>query len=121
MPAGLFFVGMSSVFHTSSRFSQVGTILTIVISTLLLDGLLVAWLWGTGVDFAIMDRVMPGESGFLINPLPDIYQGLLGAVFVANTGLLVYLLLKRKRLYVLSFAIGAAVPMGYLISILASA
>ena len=121
MPAGLFFILMNYPLHTSSKLSRFKAVLAIIISTLLLDGFIIAWLWGTGVDFAIMDRVLPGESGFNINPLPNSYKWLLSAVFVANILLLFYFLTKRKRLYALSFATGAVIPMGYLILILASA
>ena len=122
MPAGLFlFILMSYPLHTSSKLSRVGVVLAIIIITLLLDGFIVAWLWGTGVDFAIMDRVLPGESGFNIKPLPNRYKWLLSAVFIANIVLLFYFLTKRKRLYALSFAVGAFIPIIYLILILASA
>ena len=94
--------------------------LIIIISTLLLDGFLVAWLWADGVDFATMDRVMLGESGFHVAPLPFSYKLLFVAILLINIVLL-YLLSKRKRQYALGFAAGAAVPMSYLISILMSA
>ena len=97
---------------------QAVVILAIIIGTLLLDGFMVAWLWGEGVDFATMDM---GSSDFQINPLSSTYRWLLGAVFIANIGLLVYLMTNGKRRYALSFALGAAVPMGYLVVILASA
>lgn len=106
---------------TSSKLSRVAIILAIIIGTLILDGLIVVWLWGTGVDFAIQDTVPPGGSGFQINPLPGSYRWWLSALLAANIGLLAYLLAKGKRRYALSFAVGAAVPMGYLIEILMSA
>ena len=121
MLAGLFFVAVSTSIQTSSMLSRAVVTLAIIISTLLLDGFIVAWLWGTGVDFATQDIVPPGGSGFQINPLPDSYQWLLAAVFVANIGVLLYLLAKGRRQYALSFAVGAAVPMGYLVNILTSA
>ena len=121
MLAGLFFVAMNTSVQTFSMPSRAVVILAIIIGTLLLDGFIVAWLWGTGVDFATLDIVPPGGSGFQINPLPGGYQWLLRAVFAANIGLLVYFLAKGKRTHALSFAVGAAIPMGYLIEILVSA
>lgn len=110
-------VGQTAI-QTSSKLSQAGLVLAIAIGTILLDGFLVAWVWGTGVDFATLDRVSPGGSGFQINPLPIGYKWLLGAVLVANIGLL-YSLARKKWQYALGFAVGAIVPMGYIILILA--
>ena len=120
-PAAIFCANMNTAIPTSSRLSRVVTILAIVIGTLVLNGLIVTWIWGTGVDFATQDIVLPGGSGFQIKPLPDSYRWLLGALLAANIGLLGYLLAKRKRQYALCFAVGATVPMGYLIMIVASA
>ncbi|MBO2010478.1 hypothetical protein [Hymenobacter negativus] len=111
---------MNAAIQSSSKLARVGAILAILIGTLLLNGFIVAYLWGTGVDFATQDIVLPAGSGFQINPLPASYKWLLGAVLVANMGALLYLLIRSKRYYVLSFAAGAAVPMSYLISILIS-
>ena len=112
---------MSTAIPTFNMLSRVATVVAIGISTLVLDGLIVTWLWGTGVDFATQDNVLPGGSGFQINSLPGSYRWLLGALLVVNIGLLVYLLAKGKRRYALSFTVGAAVPMSYLIGILAAA
>ncbi|MBH8570681.1 hypothetical protein KB206_17445 [Microvirga sp. STS02] len=111
---------MNTSVQTSSRLSRVVAILAATIGALLLDGFLVAWIWADGVDFATMDRVMPGESGFHIDPLPLSYKLLLGLLLLINFGLL-YLLSKRSRQYAWGFAAGAIVPMGYLLFILASA
>jgi hypothetical protein len=96
-------------------------VLATTFGTLLLNGLLVLWLWAAGVEFATMDRVQPGESGFHIGPLPSMHKVLLIIILITNAWLLIYLIVRRKRQYALSFAAGAAVPMGYVLYILASA
>ncbi|MFD1470816.1 hypothetical protein ACFQ48_21515, partial [Hymenobacter caeli] len=79
---------MNVPLQISNKLSQIGIVLAIVLSTLLVDGLVVAWLWVVGVDFAIMDRVVPGESGFHINPLSNSYKWLLGVILVIYSTLL---------------------------------
>lgn len=101
--------------------SRAVVIVAIIVGTLLIDGFVVAWVWGTGVDFATQDIVPPGGSGFQINPLPVGYKWILGAVLLINILMSLYLLATGKRRNALSFAVGAAIPMGYLIAILISA
>jgi len=95
--------------------------MALAIGTLLVDGIAVAFLWAAGVDFATLDRVLPDGSGFQIKPLTAGYKWLLGALILANLGLFVFLRLKQRRWFAWSFALGAAVPMCYLLFILASA
>ena len=89
--------------------------MALAIGTLLVDGIAVAFLWAAGVDFATLDRVLPDGSGFQIKPLTAGYKWLLGALLLANLDLM------QRRWFAWSFALGAAVPMCYLLFILASA
>jgi hypothetical protein len=111
---------MNAPLRTSRPILRASIVLAIAIGTLLLNGLVAVWLWAEGVNFATIDRVQPGESGFRIDPIPGSYKWLLSAVFVVNVGVLMYLLAKKKRQYALSFAAGAAMPMGYILYTLAS-
>lgn len=93
----------------------------LAISTLLANGTAVALLWAQGVDFATLYRQLPNGSGFQIKPLVASYKWLLGILLLVNIGLLIYLLVRQKSWYALGFALGASVPMGYLILILTAA
>ena len=76
--------------------------------------------WMYGVDFAVLDMYPPGESGFQIKPMPADYKWLFAALLAANSGMLWYLLTRRRRL-AWAFVTGAVVPMAYAINILFSA
>lgn len=103
-----------------SRLVRLVIYAVVLVGTFLLDGVLVALLWANGVDFATLDRVPPGGSGFQINPLPDSYKLLLLGILAANVSILLYLLAKRRLWYAASFVAGATVPMNYLIRVLFS-
>gem|GEM_PF-6445884 len=106
---------------SSDKLRCIGLVVALAIGTLLVDGLAVAFLWAAGVDFATLDRVLPDGSGFQIKPLSAGYKWLLGALLLANLSLFLFLLLKQRRRFALGFALGAALPMCYLLFILASA
>jgi hypothetical protein len=106
---------------SSGKLLRIGLVVALAIGTLLLNGMAVALLWAAGVDFATLDRELPNGSGFQIKPLAATYKWLLGALLAANIFLLNYLLAKQRRWYALGFIMGAAAPMVYLVTILASA
>jgi hypothetical protein len=106
---------------SSDRLRRIGLIVALAVGTLLADGIAVAFLWATGVDFATLDRVLPDGSGFQIKPLTAGYKWLLGALLLANIGLFLVLRLKQRRWPAWGFALGAVLPMCYLLFILVSA
>jgi hypothetical protein len=107
---------MNTLPRSSNLLQRFGLAVALTIGTLLVDGVIVAWLWATGVDFATMDRVEQGEPGFQIKPLLISHRWLLGAVLAANIGIVLYLLMKQRHWYALGFAVGATVPMLYLVN-----
>jgi hypothetical protein len=112
---------MNALSSTSNQLLQVALVLAVAVGSFILDGILAAYLWAQGVNLATIDvPVKPGESGFHIEPLTAIYKWLLIALFVTNACILVYLLAKRQLWYALSFVVGAALPMLFLINSLGS-
>jgi hypothetical protein len=125
VPTGFLFATSSAfatcinvVFPTPIR--QLLLSVAVALVTLLLDGTAVLLLWVEGVDFATIDNPRLGESGFRINPLTVNYKLLLGCLLATNIGIVFYMLVKQKRWYAFGFALGAVVPIAYVIRLVYS-